>query len=190
MRLVAAAGVACALLCARTAVADDLPSGAIGPVFGLVSGTGSDAKRLGFGFYTFGLQAAWSPMKTENRFGWTVRWSTMFGWFYGGNAARIDSTLRTVQMDLSVGGRFRPWVSPRRYLTARVGAQLFRSNEPIALAGEADTMTHREFIGGIATVGFEQYLGSTMFNIDVRYGLVPEGPKHVALLVGIALIGP
>jgi hypothetical protein len=189
MRL-AAVVVACALLSARTADADKLPSGAIGAVVGLVSGTGADAKRLGFGVYTFGLQAAWSPMSTEQNIGWSVRWSTMFGWFYGGNAARIDSTLRTVQMDLSAGGRFRPWPNPRRYLTARVGAQLFRSNQPIALAGEAETMSDREFIGGVATVGFEQYLGSTLLSIDVRYGLVPEGPKHVALLVGFALTGP
>ncbi len=185
-----AAAVACALLCARTAAADSLPPGSIGPVFGIVSGTGADAKRLGFGFYQFGLQAAWSPMITERRIGWTVRWSTVFGSFYGGNAARIDSTLRTVQMDLAAGVRFRPWVSPRRYLTLRGGAQLFRSNEPIALSGEADTMTHREFIGGIVTVGFEQYFGGALFNVDVRYGLLGDGPKHLALLVGIALTGP
>ena len=53
-------------LVASTAAADPLPAGALGLTFGGMSGTGADAKRIGYG-YTFGFQAAWQPMTTEQR---------------------------------------------------------------------------------------------------------------------------
>ena len=183
MRRVLAACVVVAL--ASPARAEELPPGTIGFVFGVLSGTGADAKRLGFGFYQFGMQAAWQPQATERAWGWSVRWSTMFGTLYNGSAAQIDSQLHTMQMDLQVGLRFRPWKTPSRYLTARVGGELLRSNEPIP------PLMQRAFIGGIASVGLDQYIGGFMFDVDVRYGLIGnDGPRELALLVGVGVTGP
>jgi hypothetical protein len=174
-------------LASRTqpARADELPPGTIGFVFGVLSGTGADAKRLGFGYYQFGMQASWQHTNTDNWWGWSIRAGTMFGTLYGGSAAQIDTALHTMQMDLTVGIRFRPWKTPSRYLTARVGGELLRSNEPIP------PLMNRAFVGGIASVGLDQYVGGFMFNVDVRYGLIAkEGPSELALLVGVGLTGP
>jgi hypothetical protein len=178
-----ALGIVCAL--AVPALADQMPAGTIGPVFGVLSGTGANAKRLGFGFYQFGMQASWQPTTTERNVGFSVRWATMFGTLYGGSASQLQSPLRTVQMDLLLGLRFRPWKSPSRYLTVRAGGELLRSNEPIPPVME------RSFVGGIASVGFDQYVGGFMFNIDVRFGLIaPDAPTELALLLGVGFTGP
>jgi hypothetical protein len=172
-------------LASRTASADKLPSGTIGFMFGVLSGTGADAKRLGFGFYQFGMQASWQHTDTASRWGWSLRAATMFGTLYGGDAAQIDAQLHTMQMDLMVGLRFRPWETPSRYLTARVGGELLRTNEPIP------PLMQRAFVGGIASVGLDQYLGGFMFNVDVRYGMIGnDGPRELALILGVGLTGP
>ena len=165
--------------------AERLPNGAIGFVSGVMAGTGADARRLGFGFYQFGMQASWQHTDTEQWWGWSLRAGTMFGRLYGGNAAMIESELSTLQMDLSVGMRFRPWRTPTRYLTARLGGELMRANEPIP------PLEQRAFLGGIASAGLDQYLGGFMLSVDVRYGLIAnEGPRTIALLVGVGLVGP
>lgn len=174
---------------AHPAGAEPMPSGTIGIVAGPISGTGADAKRLGAGFQ-YGGQAAWQPMSTDRTWGWSLRWATLFGRTYGGNAAQISSTLRTVQMDLMAGLRFRPWSTPRRYLTARAGAQLLRVNEPIPRSSDPDGDMQRAFIGAVASVGLDQYLYSFLLNIDVRYGLIGTGPSQLAFVIGVGLTGP
>ena len=87
---VVATVVATALFASPVARAEELPKGAIGAMFGITSGTGADAKRLGYGYYQFGLQAAWHPMTTEQKASWSVRWATMFGTLYSGSAAQIE----------------------------------------------------------------------------------------------------
>jgi hypothetical protein len=127
-------------------------------------------------------------MNSDRRFGWAVRWATLFGNynFYQGTAAQIDSTLRTVQMDFTAGFRIRPWSTPSSYIAVRGGVELFRANEPLP-----PTM-QRAFVGGIAEVGYEHYLAgfSVPLDIDVRYGLVGSEPSNIALLVGIGISGP
>ena len=187
MRRALAALAVLGTLATRTpaARAEELPSGTIGFMFGVLSGTGADAKRLGFGFYQFGMQAMWQPTSTERAWGWSLRWGTMFGTLYNGSAAQIDNALHTMQMDLQAGLRFRPWKTPTRYLTARIGGELLRANEPIP------PLMQRAFVGGIASVGVDQYVGGFMFNVDVRYGLIgDDGPRELALLIGVGLTGP
>jgi hypothetical protein len=171
-------------LLSGTAAADPLPPGSLGLVSGATSGTGADAKVLGAGYYQFGAQIAWQPMNTDRRLGWAVRWATMFGSFYSGSAAQIEPVLRTVQMDFTAGVRWRPWPSPSRYLTLRGGVEMLRTNEPLP------PQMHRSFVGGIAEVGFEQYLAGFLLDVDVRYGLLGSEPANVALLVGFAITGP
>lgn len=170
-------------LVASTAAADPLPPGSLGVAAGVPSGTGADAKRIGVG-YTFGFQAAWQPMNTDNRAGWAIRWGTFFGNYYAGSAAQVESSLRTVQMDFTGGIRVRPWSAPTNYLTLRGGAELFRTNEPLSMG------TQRSFIGGIAEVGYEHYFGGVLLDVDVRYGLIGSQPNNVALLIGVSLTGP
>ena len=170
-------------LVAAPAAAEPLPSGALGLLTGAISGTGADAKRVGAGYYV-GAQASWQPTSTERRLGWTLRWATMFGTLYGGEAAQVTSSLKTVQMDLTLGLRFRPWSAPTRYLTVRGGGEILRINEPIP-----PTM-NRAFVGGVASVGLDQYVSSFLFDVDVRYGLIGSGPGELALIVGFAVAGP
>jgi len=185
-RLAAAAAVACVTLglalTSAPARAEPLPSGSMGVMFGAGGGTGQYAKRLGLGYYQFGAQAAWQPMATERRVGWSLKWQFMFGTMYYAESARIDLYLRTLQMDFMAGLRVRPGVSPLRYLALRGGVELFRSNELIAPANQ------RAFVGPVASAAFEQYaFGAFMFNIDVRYGLIGSGPSEIAVLAGASI---
>jgi hypothetical protein len=187
MRLLVAAGVVWA--CA-TAHAEPLPSGAIGIFTGAVSGAGADAKRIGAGYYQIGAQASWQPTTTEQRVGWTLRWATMFGALYGGSAQHIEPSLHTLQMDLTIGVRLRPWTTVTRYLTLRGGGEILRSNEPIPNSDPMST-GHRAFVGGIASIGIDQYVGTVMFDIDLRYGMIGgSGPAELALILGVAFAGP
>jgi hypothetical protein len=182
--------LAVALLLVTTAAhAEPLPSGAIGVTTGSVAGTGSDNKRVGAGFYEFGAQASWQPMTTEQRVGWTIRWAAMFGLMYGGSASHIDTTLRTVEMDLTVGLRLRPWSSVSRYLTVRAGVDLLRSNEPIPTD---DSMTgSRSYVRGVASIGIDQYVSIFLVNVDVRYvRFGSDAPAEAALMIGGAFAGP
>jgi len=181
--------VAAMLALAVPAHAEPLPPGALGLFTGVVSGTGADNKRIGTGWYYLGAQAAWQPTTTERPWGFSLRWSTMFGYMYGGSASHIDTTLRTVQMDLTAGLRFRPWNSVKSYLTVRAGAELLRSNEPIIT--DASPSGSRAYYGGIASIGLDHYVSSLMFSFDLRYGLIAGGgPQELAFMVGIAIAGP
>jgi hypothetical protein len=176
------------LLLVGTASADPLPPGALQGSFGMESGTGADSHRVGYG-YAIGVAASWQPMSTLKRLGWSVRWSTLFGEsLANADAARID-TFHTVLMDLTVGMRFRPWDDPSRYLTVRGGAQLFRSNQQLEQTPPRD---RRDFAGGIATVGLEQYVKSLfLFSVDVRYGMFGgDGPEQLALVFSAGVVGP
>jgi hypothetical protein len=172
---------------ATPAHADPLPSGALGLVTGAIAGTGADAKRIGAGWYEFGAQASWQPQTTERRWGWTLRWATLFGVLYNGSAAQIESQLRTTQLDFTAGVRYRPWVTPSRFLTGRAGVELLRANQPIPTSSMSES---RSFAGPIASVGIDQYAGGFLFSVDVRYGLIVTGPGELALMFGVAVAGP
>lgn len=170
---------------AAPARAEPLPAGSLGIMAGAGGGTGQYARSLGLGYYQFGAQAAWQPMTTDQRLGWSLKWSFLFGTMYGADSARIDLNLRTLQMDFLAGLRVRPGESRTRYLALRGGVELLRSNEPI----QPDNK--RAFVGPVADAGFEQYLfGAVLFNVDVRYGLIGSGPTEVALLIGASLSVP
>jgi hypothetical protein len=162
--------------------AEPLPSGSIGVLFGAGTGTGSYARRIGLGYHQFGSQAAWQPMTTERRVGWSLKWSFVFGTMYYADSARIDLYLRMLQVDFMAGLRIRPWASPRRYVALRGGVELFRTNELIAPSNQ------RAFVGPVAEAAFEQYaFGIFMFNVDVRYGLIGTGPSEIAVLGGLSV---
>ncbi len=165
------------------AAADPLPPGSLGITVGAASGTGVDAKNLGFG-YLLGGQATWQPMASERRIGWSVKTNVLFGTMYSAEAARVDDQLLTLSFDMMVGIRVRPGVSPSRYLTLRGGGALFRANQVIP------PQMYRAFAGGVASLGLEQYISGWLFNIDVRYGLIGDGPTALGLVIGFAKTGP
>jgi len=181
--------VAAVCVLTTTASAEPLPSGAIGVATGAVAGTGADAKRVGAGYYQFGAQASWQPSTTEKRWSWSLRWATYFGAMYGGTASHIESALHTIEMDVLLGVRLRPWSTPSRWLTFRGGGELLRANEPIPIPDA--TMGRRSFYGAVGSVGLDWYLGGFLLNIDVRYGMIGgSGPADLALITGIAFTGP
>ena len=111
-----------------------------------------------------------------------LRWSTIFGYLFDSDAAAlIDDRLRTVQMDFTVGARVRPGRTGR-YLTARVGAELFRVNEPVPPANQ------RAYFGPIGSVGLDQYaFGAALFSVDVRYAPGINMPSSISLVFGFGL---
>src|SRR4051794_37624033 len=176
------------LATASVAHADPLPPGSLGLVFGAVGGTQADASRIGFGYYAPlyppSFSAAWQPMTTEQRLGWAIRWTTLFGTHYNSDAARITEQLLTLQMDLTLGIRIRPGVDPARYVTLRAGAELLRANQQIPPENQ------RAFFGPIASIGLEQYAFGFLFDVDVQYGMIVNGPTEIALIFGASLTGP
>ncbi len=175
--------VAIVLAGAALAAADPLPPGSLGVTVGMASGTGVDAKNLGFG-YLLGGQATWQPMASERRIGWSVKSDVLFGTMYNALAARVSDQLLTLSFDLMVGFRLRPGVSPSRYITLRGGGALFRADQVIP------PQMYRAFAGGVASVGLEQYISGWLFNIDVRYGLIGDAPTALGLVIGFAKTGP
>lgn len=166
------------------ATAEALPSGSMGLLLGGFAGTGADAKQLGFGYVEpLSFHAAWHPMATERRVGWELRWNTIFTTHYSARAAQVDD-LQIMQMDLSAGVRVRPAANPRRYLTLRGGPGLLRANQRIA--------NQRAFFGPVAAAGFQQYLVGTLLliDVDVRYGLITNGPSQIVFTAGISINGP
>lgn len=171
------------LLVTSSVAADPLPPGSLGIVSGAVSGTGADAKNLGFG-YLLGGQAAWQPMDTGDRINWSAKWSAVFGTMYSADAARINDQLLTLQMDLMLGIRIRPGTTPTRYVTLRGGGALFRANQVIP------PQMFRAYAGGVASVGLDQYISGWLLSVDVRYGLIGAGPSSLGLVIGFAKTGP
>ena len=172
-------------LAAPAVRAEPLPSGSLGIMFGAGGGTGRYARSLGLGYYQFGAQAAWQPMTTEQRIGYSFKGSFLFGTMYDAESAQIDLYLRTLQMDFLAGLRIRPGESRLRYLALRGGVELFRTNEPVKPDGG------RAFVGPVADAAIEQYaFGAVLFNADVRYGLIGSGPAEIAILVGASISVP
>ena len=195
MRLVAAA----LLLVSVPAAAEPLPPGSIGVVGALASGTFADASRLGYG-YQIGGQAAWQPMRTENRLGFSLKWSFVFGTMYEANSARVGDELLTFQMDLMAGFRIRPGTSATRYLTLRVGPQLMRTNQVIPTIS-MDEEPQRAFIGAVASVGVDWYAGLPWLGGRFLYSLearlcqidipgVRSSPSTLAIMLGLGKTGP
>lgn len=173
--------VAALAICApRPAAAneDDLPSGSIGAVLGAEAGASGSYTSLGIGA-VYGLTAAWQPMSDDQRIGWGVRWSTLFGYFPSAAAAPVSGVMRLVEMDLVVRLRVAPTLKPGRYLTIGAGGSLLRTNEPLE-DGE------RTFGGPIVTFGYEHnLLGAMLLGVDVRYGIIETGPTSIGLLVSV-----
>ncbi|HEY1558156.1 MAG TPA: hypothetical protein VGF94_25180 [Kofleriaceae bacterium] len=170
-------------LLAGSARAEPLPAGSIELLAGGTSGAGADAKTLGYG-YVIGAEASYQPMSTERHVGIAIRWSTLFDLLdYGSRAGQVNPPLRAVQMDLTAGVRLRPWATRRRYLTARVGAGLLRTNDPV-------DGPDRTFVGPVAAVGLDQYYGSVVIGVDVRSALIAYGPQQLAIVLRIGLAGP
>jgi hypothetical protein len=173
------AGLLALVAAAREAPADNLPSGSLGAVLGAQSGASGSYTSLGIGV-AYGLTAAWQPMSEEQRVGWGIRWSALFGYFPDSRSAPVNGVLRLVELDLVAKLRVAPTLKPGRYLTVGVGGSLLRANEPIRDEGT------RTFAGPIATIGYEHNaFGAVLLGVDVRYGIIETGPTSIGLLVSV-----
>lgn len=176
-------GVALSAVLAGEARAEDVPAGTLGAVVGTQAGTAGAYQRVGIGV-VYGLTAAWQPMREEQRIGWGVRWSTLFGYFPAADAAPVNGVLRLVQMDLVARLRVAPTLKPGRYLTIGVGGSLERSSEPVCRAGVG--CATRSFAGPVATLGYEHNAwGAALIGLDLRYGPIEAVPASIGLLVSV-----
>ena len=193
----AALVLAVVLAATRPTAAENLPPGSIGLVGALASGTFADASRLGYG-YQVGAQAAWQPMRTENRLGFSLKWSFVFGTMYEANAARVGDELLTFQMDLLAGLRIRPGTDASRYVTLRVGPQLMRTNQVIP---SMDNQMERAFVGAVGSVGVDWYAGIPwlggrfLYSLEVRLNqidipFVRTSPTTLSVMLGLGKTGP
>ncbi len=49
----------------------------------------------------------------------------------------------------------------------------------------------RDFVGPIASVGIDQYAyGSFLISVDVRYGLIADGPGQIGIVIAAGFAGP
>jgi hypothetical protein len=189
MRALVALGL---FVIAAPAAAERLPPGSIGLAGALASGTFADASRVGYG-YQLGAQAAWQPMRTENRLGFSAKWSFVFGTMYDAESARVGDELLTFQMDLMVGLRIRPGTNATRYLTLRAGPQLMRTNQVVP---SMDSDTKRAFIGAVASIGIDQYAGLPwlggrfLYSLEARLSQIGTGPTTLAIMFGLGKTGP
>jgi hypothetical protein len=188
------------LLAAAPARAEPLPPGSIGLAGALASGTFADASKLGYG-YQVGAQAAWQPMRTENRLGFSVKWAFVFGTMYSADAARVGDELLTFQMDIMAGLRIRPGTNATRYVTVRIGPQLMRTNQVIP--SEDDDM-QRAFLGAAASIGIDQYAGIPwlggrfLYSLEARISQIStgalgervRGPTTLSIMLGLGKTGP
>jgi hypothetical protein len=177
--------------------AEPLQPGSIGLVGALASGTFADASRLGLG-YQLGAQAAWQPMRTENRLGFSLKWSFVFGTMYNADSARVGNELLTFQMDALVGVRIRPGTGASRYVTLRVGPQLMRTDQVIP---SMEDSTQRAFFGPALSIGLDQYAGLPwlggrfLYSLEARLSQIDvpgirSGPTTLAVMFGLGKTGP
>ena len=182
---------------APAARADEVPAGSLGLVGALASGTFADASRLGYG-YQIGAQAAYQPVGTGRRIGYSVKWSFVFGTMYDASSVRVGDQLLTFQMDLMGGLRIRPGTDASRYVTLRLGPQLMRTNQVIPTM---DDQTQRAFLGAVASIGLDQYGGLPWLGGRFLYSLelrlcqidiptVRTSPTTLAIMFGLGKTGP
>lgn len=164
------------------AESDRLPSTSLGVTTGIVAGAGPSAKPLGFGF-ALGFAAAVQPMRSDQRLGWSVRWSSLFQYqniLSNATAARISGDVRLYQADVVFRGRFAPTERSGTYLTAGVGVSLLRANQPVPPDSQ------RVWAGGLVTLGVDKYVWSGfLLSLDARFGLIGNGPTTFATLLTV-----
>jgi len=164
------------------AESDRLPSTSLGVTTGVVAGAGPSAKPLGVGF-ALGFAAALQPMRSDQRLGWSLRWSSLFQYqniLSNATAARISGDVRLYQADVVFRGRFAPTDRSGTYLTAGVGLSLLRSNQPVPPDSQ------RVWAGAIVTLGVDRYVWSgVLLSLDTRFGLIGNGPTTIATLLTV-----
>jgi hypothetical protein len=162
-----------------TAAADPHPAGSLGATIGGNAGLDSAGAAMGRGVQ-YGVAASWQPMGQTRRVGWSTRWSTVFGYQVGAEAAKLSSRLRTVQMELGTGVRLRPIRNDDRFVTVRAGVAVLRANETLP------PDTRRDYLGPFVTAGVEQYLfGAVLVSLDLRYGMITGGPATLSLFLTV-----
>ena len=168
---------------ASTAHADPLPPAHAGLAMLISHGGGTSANDLGTGVGA-AIQAGWQPMTTEQRLGWVVRWGWSRNLYGDAPAAPVTRDLELTELEMTVGARLAPTAAAGRYLTARVGAALLRSNESIP---PDDT---RSYVGPLGYVGYEQaFVGPIDVSIELRYSLITAGPSQVSACIGLGWSG-
>ncbi len=177
MRAIATLAVLLGL--AAPAVADTVPSGRISAIVGLRNGTGGLDDSFGLGVM-YGVEAAWEPLRDEQKLGYVIHWNVLFGNF-GSDPAAITGSLDILEMNLGARLRIAP-KDPARTLFIGGGAALFRANAPLPPSNE------RSYVGGFAGFGVEQLAWSrALLTLEIRYGIIGPGPNSVSVLLGVGL---
>jgi len=168
--------VAAILMAAGAAEAQKLPKSRIAGLIGIRNGTRALGSDFGLGFL-YGVQAAWEPMIAGSRFGYAIQWEVVRGNF-GSDPAAITGSLDILEMSASARLRFAP-TDPARTVFLGGGGALLRGNAPLPPDDE------RSYAGGFAGFGLEQLAYGALMTVEVRYGLIGDGPGALSVMLSL-----
>jgi hypothetical protein len=178
----ALAWVACLLaIRARAAHGEELRSGSISYVAAVHRGTGTVANDIGFGGSPIGFQAAWHPMRPDQRLGWSASWTILWMRFGEQPAATVTDVLSMLEIDLTLRLRFAPSAMTHHYLTVGGGATMLRTSTRIP------PDNRRDYLGPAFELGYEYLWDRVLVGVHLRLGPVFTGPSIASGLLSLGV---
>jgi hypothetical protein len=159
--------------------ADDLPAGKFGILGALRQNIGELGEQYGWG-WLWGFEAGYQPTRRGQALSFGFDWSALFGRSYASQSTLTEDPLLAVEMSLGARLRMALGEEAPRFLVGTAGATILRTSVPIPPDHE------RLYLGGYVGFGVEQYVGSLLFGLEARFGLLGDGPTGLSLVAGIA----
>jgi hypothetical protein len=158
---------------------DDLPAGKFGILGALRQNIGELGDQYGWG-WLWGFEAGYQPTRRGQALSFGFDWSALFGRSYASQSTLTEDPLLAVEMSLGARLRMALGEEAPRFLVGSAGATILRTSVPIPPDHE------RLYLGGYVGFGVEQYVGSLLFGLEARFGLLGDGPTGLSLVAGIA----
>lgn len=158
---------------------DDLPAGKFGILGALRQNIGELGEQYGWG-WLWGFEAGYQPTRRGQALSFGFDWSALFGRSYASQSTLTEDPLLAVEMSLGARLRMALGEEAPRFLVGTAGATILRTSVPIPPDHE------RLYLGGYVGFGVEQYVGSLLFGLEARFGLLGDGPTGLSLVAGIS----
>lgn len=158
---------------------DALPAGKFGLLGALRQNIGELGEQYGWG-WLWGFEAGYQPTRRGQALSFGLDWSALFGRSYASQSTLTEDPLLAVEMSLGARLRMALGEEAPRFLVGTAGVTILRTSVPIPPDHE------RLYLGGYAGFGVEQYVGSLLFGLEARFGLLGDGPTGLSLVAGIS----